>query len=773
MAEEEVVAFPVKPSDLKRKLENVESELLEQHAGSIGEDSVDDGKEASDSSQAKRPKLDGEATDDLGIEKNLESGEERPEEDKEEGTGEPTVQKDENQDANPLTEEVQEPNHAEESEDKMDDVDDISKSEAGTSQGVSVEENKEVNTSGSQKETEDSSKETSDTIAQKEVENESKEANGGGGSQKEDDNESKEAITGGTQKETGKEVNGSGSHEETGEESKEENGGSSRKEVDDTQSTTRRIDVPSSKVGTLIGKGGEMVRHLQLNSGAKIQIRRDAEADPNSPLRPVEIIGNLAAIDKAETLINQVITETEAGGVPALFVRGVPEQIEIKVPNDKVGVIIGRGGETIKNMQTKSRARIQLIPHEEGDGSKERTVRISGDKRQIDIATALIRDVMYQVYGGRYMAFVIHACSTVVLDSSDDQELLKGSLDTRPSHYSGSHNQSNYQPRGPGGPPQWGSRGPHGPHSMPYNYHHGGPYPSQNSHYRPPNSSGYPPQHMPPRSGYGSGWEQRPPHSGPYDYYGRQGSQNPSPVPSSHGAPYSQAGPQQNYGQMYDQPNYDNPPMQPPYGGYGSSQQGYPPAGGQHQMQQPARPYGMQGSAEPGYGPPRPAAPSNDVPYQGPTQAAPSYGTNMAPQQQYGYASTAPGQQTYPSYSSAAPSDGYNNTQAPAIAPAYEQHGVQPASGVQQTSAGYGQAPPASGYSSYPSTQPAYGNAPAQSNGNYGYGSQYPSYGGGNASSYAAPVGQTGYSQTAPAQTGYEQSATQSTGYAAAPGTAQ
>jgi far upstream element-binding protein len=140
-----------------------------------------------------------------------------------------------------------------------------------------------------------------------------------------------------------------------------------------------------------------MVRYLQVNSGAKIQIRRDAEADPSSALRPVEIIGTVSCIEKAEKLINAVIAEVEAGGVPALAARGVPEQMEIKVPSDKVGVIIGRGGETIKNMQTKSRARIQLIPQNEGDASKERTVRISGDKRQIDIATALIKDVMYQV----------------------------------------------------------------------------------------------------------------------------------------------------------------------------------------------------------------------------------------------------------------------------------------------------------------------------------------------------------------------------------------
>ncbi|CAN7062360.1 unnamed protein product, partial [Brassica rapa subsp. trilocularis] len=55
----------------------------------------------------------------------------------------------------------------------------------------------------------------------------------------------------------------------------------------------------TSQVGMLIGKGGEIVRNLQLT------------------LRPVEIVGNLAFIEKAEKLINEIIAQ--------------------------VGVIIGRG----------------------------------------------------------------------------------------------------------------------------------------------------------------------------------------------------------------------------------------------------------------------------------------------------------------------------------------------------------------------------------------------------------------------------------------------
>lgn len=62
----------------------------------------------------------------------------------------------------------------------------------------------------------------------------------------------------------------------------------------------------------LIGKGGETIRYLQVNSGAKIQILRDSEADPNSALRPVEIIGSVTCIENAEKLINAVIAEVKS-----------------------------------------------------------------------------------------------------------------------------------------------------------------------------------------------------------------------------------------------------------------------------------------------------------------------------------------------------------------------------------------------------------------------------------------------------------------------------
>ncbi|KAL5659817.1 hypothetical protein ACJX0J_026942, partial [Zea mays] len=172
------------------------------------------------------------------------------------------------------------------------------------------------------------------------------------------------------------------------------------------QEISRKIEVPNSKVGVVIGKAGETIRNLQISSGAKIQITKDIEADSNALTRPVELVGTPGSVDKAEQLIKSVIAEAEAGGSPALIARGFgsgqpgSEQFEMTVPDNKVGLIIGKGGETIKGMQTKSGARIQLIPQHppEGVTLTERIVRVTGNKKQIEAAKDLIKQAMNQTF---------------------------------------------------------------------------------------------------------------------------------------------------------------------------------------------------------------------------------------------------------------------------------------------------------------------------------------------------------------------------------------
>ncbi|VVB08685.1 unnamed protein product [Arabis nemorensis] len=315
MAEEEVVAaISASPVDLKRKLDEIKPELVEQHAGSNGVTMA-----ASDSSHAKRPKLEDEAADGLfpkdyvlSITDFLEL----------------VNKKDENQDSEPLVKQIKELIIVGESENQPADA------------HVKPEDNQQsyVQAPKSQEDTAEECKDVN-----------------GGEPQKEGDGESKG-------------LNDSSFQNEIGKENQEVGGDNSQKEVDNTRSTTRRIYVPNSKVGVLIAKGGETIRYLQINSGAKIQILRDSETDPNSALRPVEIIETNTHIENAENRINAVIVELQLTGWSDYWPRWGHNQEHA----DKVG-----------------------SAHSEGDRLKERTVRISGDKRQIDIATKMIKDIMY------------------------------------------------------------------------------------------------------------------------------------------------------------------------------------------------------------------------------------------------------------------------------------------------------------------------------------------------------------------------------------------
>ena len=58
-----------------------------------------------------------------------------------------------------------------------------------------------------------------------------------------------------------------------------------------------------------LGKAGETTRYLQLQSGAKIQVTGDNEAESGAPTGPAELSDTPEQISKAEQLIKEVLAE--------------------------------------------------------------------------------------------------------------------------------------------------------------------------------------------------------------------------------------------------------------------------------------------------------------------------------------------------------------------------------------------------------------------------------------------------------------------------------
>ncbi|GAU31332.1 hypothetical protein TSUD_315420 [Trifolium subterraneum] len=518
-------------------------------------------------------------------------------------------------------------------------------------------------------------------------------------------------------------------------------------------SSSKKIEIPNGRVGVLIGKGGETIKYLQSQSGAKIQVTRDMDADPNSTVRMVELMGTSDAVASAEKLINEVLAEAEAGasggGTRRMAAQSGGDEFSMQIPNNKVGLIIGKGGETIKSMQATTGARIQVIPLHlpPGDTSTERTLKIDGAPEQIESAKILVN------------------------------QILTGENRLRNSGNSGGYTQQGYQSRPPS---SWAP--PAAPAQQPgYGYGQPGSYSGPSPQYNMPQPpyAGYPPQQD---GGYSANWDQstvpshqQSTHASGYDYYNQQPQQQQNsgvPAQPADGSTYNYSQPPssgytqpgQGYGQesyaaynAQQQSGYAQPPTYEQQQGYGSAtgygsgsnptQEGhtsnYASQGDSTQTTQPSTvpqqgyATNQQGTPQPGYG----VAPTSQ----------PTYGNQ--PQSGYG-----PGYGAPPSQKPSGNPPVYGQTQSPSTAGGYAQSGYStqpPPSGYAQPELGTQRAPVQPGYGSQSygapqGGQPGYGQTPP-SYGNSSYGAGYtqaPAYSSDGAT--AQPVQQGGVAKVSP-----------------------
>ena len=124
--------------------------------------------------------------------------------------------------------------------------------------------------------------------------------------------------------------------------------------------TSEQVMVPDKMVGMIIGRGGEQITRLQAESGCKIQM---AQESGGLPERMCTLTGPQPAIAQAKAMIESIIaTEGQGGGRGMGGGGGMGGgQVEMMVPGHKVGLIIGKGGETIKMLQEQTGAKIIII----------------------------------------------------------------------------------------------------------------------------------------------------------------------------------------------------------------------------------------------------------------------------------------------------------------------------------------------------------------------------------------------------------------------------
>ncbi|EPS60109.1 hypothetical protein M569_14694, partial [Genlisea aurea] len=174
------------------------------------------------------------------------------------------------------------------------------------------------------------------------------------------------------------------------------------------EDTVYRYLTPGKKIGSIIGRGGEIVKQLRADTRSKIRI---GESVPGCDERIVTLYSSNEETNDVEgfdtricpaqdalfrvhdrIVADDATMEEDSEETPLVIVR-------LLVPSDQIGCIIGKGGQVIQNIRADSGAQIRILKDENLPVCAMRTdelVQISGDasvvKKALKQISARIHD---------------------------------------------------------------------------------------------------------------------------------------------------------------------------------------------------------------------------------------------------------------------------------------------------------------------------------------------------------------------------------------------
>lgn len=153
---------------------------------------------------------------------------------------------------------------------------------------------------------------------------------------------------------------------------------------------TLRLLLPSRDIGAIIGRKGATINSIREESEAKIKIS-SSENEGGSFYREVVLSGTICQVYTACYLVAKRLEgESQEGAEDNEEVR-----LEVLFPNSITGAVIGRSGETIKQLRAKTNTQI-LISHDVLFGSTDRSICVTGTPADIKECVKYLAAILFE-----------------------------------------------------------------------------------------------------------------------------------------------------------------------------------------------------------------------------------------------------------------------------------------------------------------------------------------------------------------------------------------
>lgn len=151
-------------------------------------------------------------------------------------------------------------------------------------------------------------------------------------------------------------------------------GGSDEKEQNSIgmDHTVYRYLCPLRKIGSIIGRGGEIAKQLRAETHARIRI---SETIPGCDERVVTIYSSseetnsygeerISPAQDALFRVHDKIVAEEESPVNGAYEETMNVTVRLLVPSDQIGCVIGKGGHIVQSIRNETHAQIRILGSE-------------------------------------------------------------------------------------------------------------------------------------------------------------------------------------------------------------------------------------------------------------------------------------------------------------------------------------------------------------------------------------------------------------------------
>ena len=157
-------------------------------------------------------------------------------------------------------------------------------------------------------------------------------------------------------------------------------------------SVTETIQVPVPLLPMILGRGMEHIKSVERLFSVRVIVEKDNAANASLPVRDITIRGREEMVQKTKEIIQTVVQTGDVSVIRSIQTSHDGYEV-VSIPQSQVGLVVGRRGDTIKQLQSRTGTTINVAKMDDEKNPGMRNITITGPVENVKEAKRQVIEI--------------------------------------------------------------------------------------------------------------------------------------------------------------------------------------------------------------------------------------------------------------------------------------------------------------------------------------------------------------------------------------------